>query len=82
MQTYAVAMLCGIGFTMSLFIGALAFPTRPDLVEEAKLGVLVGSVLSAIIGYLILRYAPALNTPASERGSSADQVSGSQAEYL
>ncbi|MDP8912146.1 MAG: Na+/H+ antiporter NhaA [Pseudomonadota bacterium] len=58
LQTYAVSMLCGIGFTMSLFIGALAFPTRPDLVEEAKIGVLAGSILSAVLGYLILRFAP------------------------
>lgn len=62
LQTYAVAMLCGIGFTMSLFIGALAFPTRPDLAEEAKLGVLTGSVFSAVIGFLILRYAPPLHS--------------------
>lgn len=58
LQTYAVATLCGIGFTMSLFIGGLAFPTRPDLVEEAKLGVLAGSIVSALVGYLILRFAP------------------------
>ena len=58
LQVYAVALLCGIGFTMSLFIGALAFPGRPDLVEEAKLGILAGSFLSALVGYLILRLAP------------------------
>jgi NhaA family Na+:H+ antiporter len=58
LQTYAVSVLCGIGFTMSLFIGALAFPRHPDLIEEAKLGVIVGSVLSALLGYLILRFAP------------------------
>jgi Na+/H+ antiporter NhaA len=38
LQIYAVSLLCGIGFTMSLFIGALAFPGRPELIEEAKLG--------------------------------------------
>jgi NhaA family Na+:H+ antiporter len=58
LQIYAVAALCGIGFTMSLFIGALAFPGSPELVEEAKIGVLMGSFASALTGYLILRFAP------------------------
>ncbi len=58
LQIYGVAMLCGIGFTMSLFIGALAFPGRPDLVEAAKLGTLAGSALSALAGFLVLRFAP------------------------
>jgi NhaA family Na+:H+ antiporter len=58
LQIYAVAMLCGIGFTMSLFIGALAFPGNPLLIEEAKIGVLMGSISAAIVGYLILRFAP------------------------
>ena len=58
LQTYAVCILCGIGFTMSLFIGALAFSQTPEFVEEAKLGVLLGSLLSAILGFAILRAAP------------------------
>jgi NhaA family Na+:H+ antiporter len=62
LQIYGVSLLCGIGFTMSLFIGALAFPSRPDLVEEAKLGVLLGSFVSALAGYAILRFAPPLET--------------------
>jgi NhaA family Na+:H+ antiporter len=40
---------------MSLFIGALAFPAHPALVEEAKLGVLAGSLCSALLGFAILR---------------------------
>ncbi|HMP55746.1 MAG TPA: Na+/H+ antiporter NhaA, partial [Novosphingobium sp.] len=49
-QLWGTAALCGIGFTMSLFIGALAFPGNPLLVEEAKLGVLAGSVFLALVG--------------------------------
>ena len=57
LQIWGVAMLCGIGFTMSLFIGALAFPGDPGRVEEAKLGILAGSFLSALGGYVVLRLA-------------------------
>jgi NhaA family Na+:H+ antiporter len=54
-QLYGVALLCGIGFTMSLFIGQLAFPGSPDLMEEVKVGVLAGSLASALAGWLVLR---------------------------
>lgn len=54
LQLYGVALLCGIGFTMSLFIGALAFPNAPHLVNEVKVGVLLGSIPSAIFGVVVL----------------------------
>lgn len=53
-QLYGVAVLCGVGFTMSLFIGALAFKD-PRLIDETKIGVLAGSLASALIGMAILR---------------------------
>jgi NhaA family Na+:H+ antiporter len=56
-QLWGLSVLCGIGFTMSLFIAALAFPQHPALVEQAKLGVLLGSAASALAGYAILRLA-------------------------
>ena len=56
-HVYGAALLCGIGFTMSLFIGGSAFPGRPDEVDAAKLGTLAGSLLSAIAGWVMLRFA-------------------------
>ena len=53
-QIYGVSLLCGIGFTMSLFIGGLAFPAQPE-VDAVKIGVLLGSLMSAVAGVLVLR---------------------------
>ncbi|NMP15436.1 Na+/H+ antiporter NhaA [Thalassotalea sp. Y01] len=54
---YGTAALCGIGFTMSLFIGSLTFEaTDMDKLFDERLGIVVGSLLSGIIGYLILSY--------------------------
>ena len=55
-QLYGVSLLCGIGFTMSLFIGLLAFP-NPELQDEVKVGVLVGSGLAALCGAALLSVA-------------------------
>jgi NhaA family Na+:H+ antiporter len=56
LQVYAIAILCGIGFTMSLFIGLLAF-TTDEFHDATKIGVLAGSLASAIAGWILLRLA-------------------------
>ena len=59
LEVYGVSLLCGVGFTMSLFIGALAFPGAIDSPAqvEVKLGVLLGSLLSGITGAVVLALA-------------------------
>lgn len=58
LQLYGVSILSGIGFTMSLFIGSLAFEDARGLgmnLSDERLGVLIGSMLSAVVGYMILK---------------------------
>ncbi len=74
LQVWGVSILCGIGFTMSLFIGALAFPGDPARVEEAKLGILAGSFLSAIGGFLVLRLAPPHPRHQEEEARQAGEI--------
>lgn len=56
-QLFGVSLLCGIGFTMSLFIGLLAFADNPLLQEEVKIGILAGSLIAGLLGWLVLRFA-------------------------
>ncbi len=60
---YGAAVLCGIGFTMSLFIGSLAFQeTGVNRMFDERLGIIIGSLVSGIVGYLILRSSLAKDT--------------------
>lgn len=55
-QIIGVSFLAGIGFTMAIFIASLAFADSPKYIDSAKIGILIGSIIAAIIGYLILRF--------------------------
>lgn len=54
-QIVGVSFLAGIGFTMAIFIASLAFVSSPNYIDSAKIGILIGSFISAIIGFTILR---------------------------
>ena len=54
-EIWGVSILCGIGFTMSLFISGLAFAGQELLINEAKIGILMGSLFSAVLGFVVLR---------------------------
>ncbi|MDW6003853.1 Na+/H+ antiporter NhaA [Vibrio mangrovi] len=68
-QIFAVSVLCGIGFTMSIFISSLAFgEIAEELDTYARVGILMGSTLAAVLGYILLRVSsPAENVAVSER---------------
>jgi NhaA family Na+:H+ antiporter len=56
LELYGVSLLCGVGFTMSLFIGGLAFPgDDAELQGQVRLGVILGTLLSTALGMLVLR---------------------------
>ena len=65
---YGIAALTGVGFTMSLFIGSLAFGTD-DKMNAVRLGVLLGSVVSGLFGYVILRSAPQKTSVAKDEAT-------------
>jgi Na+:H+ antiporter, NhaA family len=77
-ELYGASVLCGIGFTMSLFIGALAFPASPEAIEQAKLGTLAGSLLSAIVGWTILRMATPQPFSEEDREEAAEIFGGDE----
>ncbi len=62
-QIYGVSLLCGVGFTMSLFIGLLAFADAPALEAETKVGVLAGSIACILAGAVVLLLASSKARP-------------------
>lgn len=66
-QLYGISILCGVGFTMSLFIGGLAFETQENM-NDVRLGVLMGSAASAILGYFVLKVSVPKHVTSKEEG--------------
>ncbi len=77
-HVYGAALLCGVGFTMSLFIGELAFTERL-LIDEAKIGTLLGSILSGIAGFLVLALAKPIGESERDR-DEASEIFGEDAD--
>jgi NhaA family Na+:H+ antiporter len=57
-KLYGVSVIAGIGFTVALFIASLAYPNAPGLLDEAKVGILLGSLAAGVCGFVILRLMP------------------------
>lgn len=72
-QLYGASILCGIGFTMSLFIGDLAFSANSELANAAKIGVLAGSLAAGLLGFLVLRFA-SQTVPCVEDRKQAEEI--------
>ncbi len=68
-QIYGVALLCGVGFTMSLFVASLAYGADVPQGGLDRLGILAGSLLSGVAGYMVLRLTASAPLPASAVGS-------------
>jgi len=57
LSLYGTSVLCGVGFTMSLFIGSLAFKEAGvDLLFDERIGIILGSILSGVWGYSVLKF--------------------------
>ncbi|WP_427384353.1 Na+/H+ antiporter NhaA [Janibacter sp. G56] len=65
MHLLGVAVCAGVGFTVAMFVANLAFPQEPHFAESAKLGIIIGSVVAGILGYLLLRFGSGRPAPAA-----------------
>jgi NhaA family Na+:H+ antiporter len=66
-KLYGVAIVGGIGFTVALFMAQLSYPGHAELLDLAKIGILAGSLVSGVVGFLFLRFSgrvPASQAPA------------------
>ena len=72
LDIYGISLLCGIGFTMSLFISSLAFEQGGSAIAvDDRLGILAGSLVSGTLGYIVLRFASRNRRPEYAADSSS-----------
>jgi NhaA family Na+:H+ antiporter len=69
-KLYGVAIVGGVGFTVALFVAQLSYPGHADLLDLAKIGILAGSLVSGVVGFLFLRFTGRV----SAAGPAADPV--------
>src|SRR5438067_1397850 len=62
-KLYGVAIVGGIGFTVALFVAQLSYPGHPELLDQAKIGILTGSLVSGVVGFLFLRLSGRVTAP-------------------
>ncbi len=74
-QVLGVSALCGIGFTMSIFIATLAFPAQAALLDSAKLGILLGSLVAGALGWMLLARS---GSPGEEPGLEPERETGAR----
>lgn len=74
LQLYGVSVLCGVGFTMSLFIGSLAFDEAQNTLIDERLGILMASLLSAIVGYFVLKFSLRSDTPEPQHVTPSEET--------
>lgn len=71
-KLFGAAVVAGIGFTVALFIAGLAYPERPDFLDQARLGILAGSIMAGLAGAAILLMTPRLSrAPSSDPAATA-----------
>jgi NhaA family Na+:H+ antiporter len=75
MGLYGISLVCGVGFTMSLFIGSLAFEKLGEIGFDERIGIVLGSLVSGIAGYFVLRKAFPYPKPADPNRSIEEQSS-------
>jgi Na+:H+ antiporter, NhaA family len=65
-KLYGVAIVGGVGFTVALFVAQLSYPGHAELLDQAKIGILAGSLVSGVVGFLFLRFSGRVDAAAAD----------------